>query len=99
MAADRRKSSGVKRGDDVWIKIKPYKGEPVRGVVKDVLTKKGSHPRGIKVRLGDGRVGRVVEGASDQADGEAGGAFFGLIAVVACAAGAAFLMRDGGGRP
>lgn len=92
--ADKRKRSGVNKGDDVWIKIKPYRDAPVRGVVKDVLTKKGDHPRGIKVRLKDGRIGRVVEGAHDERDSEAGGAFFGLIAVVACAAGAAFLMRD-----
>ena len=96
MPADGRKGGGVKKGDDVWIKIKPYRGEPVRGVVKDVLTKKPDHPRGVKVRLVDGRIGRVVEGASDEADREAGGAFFGLAAVLACAAGAAFFLRRGG---
>lgn len=29
------------------------------GVVADILTSSGSHPHGIKVRLDDGRVGRV----------------------------------------
>lgn len=33
-------------------------GRTVSGVVRDVLTR-GDHPRGIKVRLDDGRVGRV----------------------------------------
>ncbi|KAF2634840.1 hypothetical protein P280DRAFT_412847 [Massarina eburnea CBS 473.64] len=33
-------------------------GHEVRGIVADVLTK-GDHPRGVKVRLRDGRVGRV----------------------------------------
>lgn len=33
-------------------------GRTVSGVVRDVLTR-GNHPRGIKVRLSDGRVGRV----------------------------------------
>lgn len=31
------------------------------GVVKEILTKSPSHPHGIKVRLVDGRVGRVKE--------------------------------------
>ncbi|KAL1890032.1 hypothetical protein Sste5346_008467 [Sporothrix stenoceras] len=33
-------------------------GRTVQGVVQNVLTR-GNHPRGIKVRLSDGRVGRV----------------------------------------
>lgn len=33
-------------------------GREVQGVVQDLLTR-GNHPRGIKVRLTDGRVGRV----------------------------------------
>jgi uncharacterized repeat protein (TIGR03833 family) len=33
-------------------------GHEVQGIVADVLTR-GNHPRGIKVRLQDGRVGRV----------------------------------------
>lgn len=33
-------------------------GRTVSGIVQDVLTR-GNHPRGIKVRLSDGRVGRV----------------------------------------
>ncbi|KAF2205624.1 hypothetical protein GQ43DRAFT_445893 [Delitschia confertaspora ATCC 74209] len=33
-------------------------GRQVQGIVQDVLTR-GDHPRGVKVRLRDGRVGRV----------------------------------------
>ncbi|KAF2149763.1 hypothetical protein K461DRAFT_217521, partial [Myriangium duriaei CBS 260.36] len=33
-------------------------GRQVQGVVQDLLTR-GDHPRGVKVRLTDGRVGRV----------------------------------------
>ncbi|MCA2001137.1 MAG: YwbE family protein [Chloroflexi bacterium] len=36
-------------------------GKLTRGVIKDILTKSPNHPRGIKVRLTDGRVGRVKE--------------------------------------
>lgn len=41
-------------------------GRTVLGAVRDVLTK-GNHPRGIKVRLADGRVGRVQSLASGPA--------------------------------
>lgn len=34
-------------------------GKLTRGVVKDILTNSPTHPRGIKVRLQDGRIGRV----------------------------------------
>ena len=36
-------------------------GKLTKGVVKDILTKSGFHPHGIKVRLEDGLVGRVKE--------------------------------------
>lgn len=36
-------------------------GRLTEGVVKDLLTNSASHPRGIKVRLVDGIVGRVQE--------------------------------------
>ncbi len=36
-------------------------GKLTKGIVKDVLTKSPNHPHGIKVRLVDGRVGRVKE--------------------------------------
>ena len=34
-------------------------GKLTEGYVKDILTKAPYHPRGIKVRLCDGRIGRV----------------------------------------
>jgi len=34
-------------------------GRSTRGVVKDILTSAPVHPRGIKVRLESGQVGRV----------------------------------------
>ncbi len=36
-------------------------GELTEGIVKDLLTNSPTHPRGIKVRLEDGQVGRVQE--------------------------------------
>jgi uncharacterized repeat protein (TIGR03833 family) len=34
-------------------------GRETEGVVADILTRSSFHPHGIKVRLADGRVGRV----------------------------------------
>ncbi|KUG20313.1 MAG: YwbE family protein [Methanomicrobiaceae archaeon] len=34
-------------------------GRRTRGVVMDILTNSSFHPQGIKVRLADGRIGRV----------------------------------------
>lgn len=42
----------------IVLKIDQPTGREVQGIVADVLTN-GDHPRGIKVRLTDGRVGRV----------------------------------------
>jgi conserved hypothetical protein len=36
-------------------------GELTEGIVKDILTNSAVHPRGIKVRLESGIVGRVKE--------------------------------------
>ena len=36
-------------------------GKRTYGIVKDLLTSAAYHSRGIKVRLEDGQVGRVVE--------------------------------------
>ncbi|KAK3290821.1 uncharacterized protein B0H64DRAFT_420638 [Chaetomium fimeti] len=43
---------------DIVLKADQPTGRTVQGVVSQLLTK-GNHPRGIKVRLTDGRVGRV----------------------------------------
>ncbi|PIQ29004.1 hypothetical protein COW36_18600 [bacterium (Candidatus Blackallbacteria) CG17_big_fil_post_rev_8_21_14_2_50_48_46] len=34
-------------------------GKLTEGIVQDILTKSGTHPHGIKVRLTNGEVGRV----------------------------------------
>ncbi len=36
-------------------------GKKTRGIVQEILTNSLTHPHGIKVRLRDGRVGRVTE--------------------------------------
>ncbi len=57
---------GKNRGDikpgltvDIVLKKDQRTGKLTRGVVKDILTRSGRHPHGIKVRLTDGQVGRV----------------------------------------
>jgi uncharacterized repeat protein (TIGR03833 family) len=61
MGKDGRIRSDVTRGVEVLIVLKRDQrtGRLTRGIVKDILTRSGRHPRGIKVRLRDGRVGRV----------------------------------------
>lgn len=51
----------IKIGKGVWIIEKEYYGTDnyKQGIVKEILTSSRSHPRGIKVRLTDGSVGRV----------------------------------------
>ncbi|WAC04235.1 MAG: YwbE family protein [Methanoregula sp.] len=44
---------------DIITKTDQRSGKLVRGIVKDVLTNSSFHPHGIKVRLQDGKVGRV----------------------------------------
>lgn len=53
-------------GSEVSVVLKQDQptGREVQGVVQDLLTR-GNHPRGIKVRLSDGRVGRVQRMVSD----------------------------------
>jgi len=49
----------------IVLKIDQPTGREVQGVVADVLTN-GNHPRGIKVRLVDGRIGRVQRMVSEE---------------------------------
>jgi uncharacterized repeat protein (TIGR03833 family) len=58
---DGRQQHAVRPGLRVAIVEKQDQrtGRTVEGVVAAVLTKSMSHPHGIKVRLVDGRVGRV----------------------------------------
>lgn len=55
------KRSQIKIGAKVKIaeKINYDSGLITEGVVKDILTSKENHPRGVKVRLTNGIVGRV----------------------------------------
>ncbi len=55
------KRSQIKPGVAVWIIEKENYGtnDYKQGVVKDILTSKENHPRGVKVRLADGSIGRV----------------------------------------
>lgn len=57
-----------KLGDKVKIiQKKDYvSGDLTEGVVKDVLTKKQVHPRGHKVRLTNGIIGRVQQFADQE---------------------------------
>jgi uncharacterized repeat protein (TIGR03833 family) len=57
------KRSDIKPGLSVSIVLKQDQrtGKLSQGIVKDILTNSPQHPHGIKVRLEDGRVGRVKE--------------------------------------
>ncbi len=53
--------SQIKSGIRVRIVLKQDQrsGKLTEGIVKDILTNSSIHPHGIKVRLADGKVGRV----------------------------------------
>ncbi|KAL0933400.1 MFS multidrug transporter [Colletotrichum truncatum] len=55
-------------GVNIVLKADQPTGRTVAGTVQDVLTR-GNHPRGIKVRLTDGRVGRVQSHSGSQQAG------------------------------
>ena len=61
------KRNEIKPGDAVWIIEKENYGTQnfKQGIVKDILTSKNVHSRGIKVRLTDGLVGRVQQKMED----------------------------------
>ena len=46
---------------DIIQKEDQRSGKKTRGIVQELLTNSQTHPHGIKVRLMDGRVGRVAE--------------------------------------
>lgn len=54
-------------GVSIVLKEDQQSGHQVKGIVADLLTR-GDHPRGVKVRLRDGRVGRV-QGLVSEAEG------------------------------
>ncbi|MBU2702832.1 putative repeat protein (TIGR03833 family) [Sporomusaceae bacterium BoRhaA] len=61
MTGTERKN--IMPGKRVKIVQKPHQrtGQLTEGIVKDILTNSAIHPRGIKVRLDNGIVGRVQE--------------------------------------
>ena len=60
---DGQTRSNIKPGVTVLIVLKQDQrsGKLTKGIVKDILTNSPNHPHGIKVRLADGKVGRVKE--------------------------------------
>ena len=62
-AMDGHDRSNLAPGREVFIVLKQDQktGKLTRGIVQDILTSSAFHPRGIKVRLTDGKVGRVQE--------------------------------------
>ena len=63
MKKDGRIRSNVTKGAEVLIVLKRDQrtGKLTCGKVKDILTRSAKHPRGIKVRLEGGKIGRVRE--------------------------------------
>ena len=59
MSGQNRKD--IKPGMEVEVVLKTDQaaGKLTRGIVAEILTSSDFHPRGIKVRLTDGQVGRV----------------------------------------
>ena len=45
---------------DIILKEDQRSGKKTRGIVQEILTNSQTHPHGIKVKLKDGRVGRVA---------------------------------------
>jgi uncharacterized repeat protein (TIGR03833 family) len=58
---DSQYRQNIHPGDGVQIVLKAdqHSGRLTRGTVEAILTRSAHHPHGIKVRLTDGRVGRV----------------------------------------
>jgi uncharacterized repeat protein (TIGR03833 family) len=63
MAKNGQQRKNIKVGAKVEIVLKRDQrtGRRTRGTVKEILTRSPSHHHGIKVRLTDGKVGRVQE--------------------------------------
>ncbi len=60
---DGKNRKDIKPGIEVDVVLKKDQrtGKRTRGIVKEILTGSSFHPHGIKVKLQDGRVGRVQE--------------------------------------
>ena len=59
MATCTRKDIYPGQTVSIILKQDQHSGKQSRGIVKDILTCSTHHPHGIKVRLQDGRIGRV----------------------------------------
>ncbi len=59
MNGQNRDDVSIGREVDVVLKEDQGSGKLTRGIVQDILTSSLFHPRGIKVRLESGEVGRV----------------------------------------
>ncbi|MCT8977860.1 YwbE family protein [Clostridium sp. CX1] len=59
MNGQNRENIYTGRVVDIVLKKDQPTGKLTRGIVKDILTNSKFHPRGIKVRLQDGSIGRV----------------------------------------
>jgi uncharacterized repeat protein (TIGR03833 family) len=46
---------------DIILKEDQRSGKKTRGIIQEILTNSQTHTHGIKVRLKDGRVGRITE--------------------------------------
>lgn len=57
-----RERKNIKPGLAVEVVLKKDQATKklTKGIVKDILTNSANHPHGIKVKLEDGQVGRVV---------------------------------------
>lgn len=61
MNGQNRKDIRAGQRVEIVLKRDQRTGNRTVGIVKDVLTSAAHHSRGIKVRLDDGRIGRVRE--------------------------------------
>ncbi len=60
---DGRQRGAIRSGFivDIIQKQDQRTNKKTRGIVQEILTNTGFHPHGIKVRLKDGKVGRVTD--------------------------------------
>jgi uncharacterized repeat protein (TIGR03833 family) len=60
---NNQKRENIKPGICVGIVLKKDQktGKITKGIVSEILTNSESHPHGIKVKLEDGKIGRVKE--------------------------------------
>jgi uncharacterized repeat protein (TIGR03833 family) len=63
MSNDHTRRASIRPGMTVLVVLKQDQrtGRLTRGIVRDILTSSAIHPRGIKVRLQNGLVGRVQQ--------------------------------------